>query len=134
MIKTASAVNNKILSVKEGGTMIRKMIFSTMAAIFVLTVVGSALAMEQGNKRKGKYVYRKVYKACHERGAVDTAKPPLNPDAHTQAEWESLFDSRDYKAFGCEEEWSQLSDEAVADIFTYLYAHASDSPTPLKCK
>lgn len=114
--------------------MIRKMILSAMAAMFVLTVVGSALAMDQGNKRKGKYVYRKVYKACHERGAVDTAKPPLNPDARTQAEWEAMFDSRDYKAFGCEEEWGQLSDAAVTDIFTYLHAHASDSPTPLKCK
>ena len=114
--------------------MMRRMIFSTMAALFVLTFVGSALAMEQGNKRKGKYTYRKVYKACHERGVVDTAKPPLNPDAHTQAEWETLFDNRDYSAFGCEDEWGQLSDEQVADIFTYLHAHASDSPTPLKCK
>ena len=29
--------------------MIRRMIFSAMAAIFVLTVAGSALAMDQGN-------------------------------------------------------------------------------------
>ena len=114
--------------------MIRKMIFSAMAAIFMLTIAGSALAMEQGNKRKGKYVYRKVYKACHSRGAVDTAKPPLNPDAYTQAEWEQLFDSRDFGAFGCEDEWAQLSDADVTDIFTYLHAHASDSPTPAKCK
>ena len=114
--------------------MIRKMIFSAMTAIFVLTFAGSALAMEQGNKRKGKYTYRKVYKACHARGAVDTAKPPLNPDAHTQAEWEQMFDSRDYSVFGCDAEWGQLSDAAVTDIFTYLHAHASDSPTPLKCE
>lgn len=114
--------------------MMRRMIFSTMAAMFVLTFVGSALAMEQGNKRKGKYTYRKVYKACHARGDVDTAKPLLNPDAHTQAEWEVLFDSRDFGAFGCEEEWGQLSDVEVTDIFTYLYAHGSDSPTPAKCK
>ncbi len=114
--------------------MIRRMIFSAMAAIFMVTVVGSALAMEQGNKRKGKYVYRKVYKACRARGAVDTAKPPMNPDARTQAEWEQLFDNRDFGAFGCDEEWTQLSDTDVTDIFTYLHAHASDSPTPAKCK
>ena len=114
--------------------MIRRMIFSAMAAMFVFTVVGSALAMEQGNKRKGKYTYRKVYKACHARGAVDTAKPPLNPDAHTQAEWEAMFDKQDYSVFGCDEEWGKLSDKSVTDIFTYLHAHASDSPTPLKCE
>ena len=114
--------------------MMRRIILSLIAAIFVLTSVGSALAMEQGNKRKGKYTYRKVYKACHERGAVETAKPPLNPDAHTQAEWEALFDSRDFGTFGCQDEWGQLSDTQVTDIFTYLHAHASDSPTPLKCK
>ncbi|MGD8242920.1 MAG: cytochrome c family protein [Desulfobacterales bacterium] len=114
--------------------MISRMIFSAMAAIFMLTTAGSALAMEQGNKRKGKYTYRKVYKACHARGAVDTAKPPVNPDARTQAEWEQLFDNRDFGAFGCDEEWAQLSDTDVTDIFTYLHAHASDSPTPAKCK
>ena len=114
--------------------MIRRMILSAMAAMFVLTVVGSALAMGQGNKRKGKYTYRKVYKACHARGAVDTAKPPLNPDAHTQAEWEALFDNHNFNAFGCDAEWGQLSDVEVTDIFTYLYAHGSDSPTPAKCK
>jgi hypothetical protein len=114
--------------------MMRRIILSVIAALFVLTSVGSALAMEQGNKRKGKYTYRKVYKACHERGAVETAKPPLNPDAHTQAEWEALFDNRDFGPFGCQDEWGQLSDAQVTDIFTYLHAHASDSPTPLKCK
>ena len=114
--------------------MMRRIILSLIAAMFVLTSVGSALAMEQGNKRKGKYTYRKVYKACHERGAVETAKPPLNPDAHTQAEWEALFDNRDFGKFGCQDEWGQLSDAQVTDIFTYLHAHASDSPTPLKCK
>jgi len=108
----------------------------TVVVAFLMTVsfVGSALAMEEGNKRKGKYTYRKVYKACHERGAVDAPKPTLNPDAKTQAEWEALFDARDFNEFGCEEEWAQLSDEEITDIYTYLHAHASDSPTPAKCK
>jgi hypothetical protein len=115
--------------------MLKSRALSIGVAVFLtLCFVGSALAMEKGNKRKGKYTYRKVYKACHARGEVDVPKPPINPDAHTQAEWEALFDNRDFEAFGCKEEWSQLSEEAIVDIFTYLHAHGSDSPTPAKCK
>jgi hypothetical protein len=36
--------------------------------------------------------------------------------------------------FGCKEEWSQLSDTELMDIYAYLHAHAADSPTPAKCK
>jgi len=105
-----------------------------VAMIFVVTSVGASLAMEQGNKRKGKYTYRKVYKSCSDRGAVASAKPSLNPSDRTQAEWQAMFEARDFSAFGCLDEWGTLSDEDVTDIFTYLHAHASDSPTPLQCK
>ena len=109
--------------------------FTAFLALFmVFSFTAAALAMEQGNKRKGKYTYRKVYKACQERGEVGSPKPPLNPDARTQAEWEQVFDNREFDAFGCKEEWAALSDEDITDIFTYLHAHASDSPTPAKCK
>jgi hypothetical protein len=90
--------------------------------------------MEQGNKRKGKYTYRKIYKACMARGEVESAKPTVNPDAHTQAEWEEIFDNKKFDEFGCKEEWSAVEDGDLVDIFTYLYQHASDSPTPAKCK
>jgi hypothetical protein len=112
----------------------RRFMMVVVAMIFVVTSVGASLAMEQGNKRKGKYTYRKVYKSCSERGEVASTKPPLNPSDKTQAEWEAMFAGRDYTAFGCQEEWQKMSDEEITDIFTYLYAHASDSPTPLKCK
>jgi len=112
----------------------RRLIVLVMAMLFLVTSVGASLAMEQGNKRKGKYTYRKVYKSCSERGEVTSTKPPLNPSDRTQAEWEAMFDASNFTAFGCQEEWGSLSDEAITDIFTYLYAHASDSPTPLKCK
>lgn len=112
----------------------RRLIVLVLAMLFLVTSVGASLAMEQGNKRKGKYTYRKVYKSCSERGEVDSTKPPLNPSDRTQAEWEAMFDGRDFTAFGCQEEWQKMSDAEITDIFTYLYAHASDSPTPLKCK
>jgi hypothetical protein len=112
----------------------KKALTVSLTLLLATTFAAPVLAMEEGNKRKGKYTYRKVYKACYERGEVTQEKPPINPDAHTQAEWKSLFEARNFEAFGCAEEWKQLDDEAISDIYAYLYNHASDSPTPLKCK
>lgn len=114
--------------------MSKKVITAVLAIFMSVCFIGTGLAMEQGNKRKGKYTYRKVYKACHEHGKIDNPKPTLNPDAKTQAGWEEMFDAKAFDEFGCQEEWSQLSDTEITDIFTYLHAHASDSPTPAKCK
>ena len=114
--------------------MIRKLILTAMAFIFVFATLGVSFALDKGNKRKGKYTYRKVYKACFERGAVESQTPPISPADKTQVEWEAVFTSKDYAQFGCEEEWSSLNDTQVTDIYTYLYEHAADSPTPAKCK
>lgn len=114
--------------------MFRKLIFAFVAVAFVFTAVGTLSAMELGNKRKGKYTYRKVYKACFERGEVASKTPFLSPSDKTQAEWEALYTSGDYSQMKCAEEWAGLGDKDVKDIFTYLYSHGSDSPTPAKCK
>lgn len=111
-----------------------RVVLIVMAFLLSVCFLGTGLAMEQGNKRKGKYTYRKLYKACNARGEVASAKPTVNPDAHTQAEWEAIFDNKKFDEFGCQEEWAGMSDKDLVDIFTYLYQHASDSPTPAKCK
>jgi hypothetical protein len=111
-----------------------KIVLIIMAVLLSVSFLGTSLAMEQGNKRKGKYTYRKIYKACMERGEVEAAKPTINPDAHTQAEWETIFDNKGFEEFGCKAEWDAVNDTDLVDIFTYLYQHASDSPTPAKCK
>jgi hypothetical protein len=113
---------------------LKKVFVVAVSLLVAVSFVAPALAMDQGNKRKGKYTYRKVYKACHDRGAVASAKPVLNPDAKTQAEWTEIFDNKKFTEFGCEEEFKALSQDDLADIYTYLYEHAADSPTPLKCK
>lgn len=112
----------------------KKTMTAVLAILMTFCFIGTALAMEQGNKRKGKYTYRKVYKACQERGEVDSPKPILNPDAKTQAGWEEAFDNNQFEEFKCQEEWSALSEKDLTDIYTYLWSHASDSPTPAKCK
>ena len=114
--------------------MIKKISLAMLALVFVFSTVGASLALEKGNKRKGKYTYRKVYKACMERGEVDSAKPPISPDTKTQAEWNQTFDSQNFDQFGCQTEWAALSDTDLSDIYTYLHDHGSDSPTPAKCK
>ena len=105
-----------------------------MACLVAFCFVSLVPAEEKGNNRKGKYTYRKVYKACNARGEVDSPKPVLNPDAKTQNQWITLFDNKQFEEFGCTEEWGNLSDKDLLDIFAYLHDHASDSPTPLKCK
>ena len=114
--------------------MIRKLIVTALAIFFVFSAVGMSFALDKGNKRKGKYTYRKVYKACFERGAVESKTPPISPADKTQAEWEAVFTDKDFTQFGCEDEWNNLDDTQATDIYTYLYEHAFDSPTPAKCK
>ncbi|MBW2583027.1 MAG: cytochrome c family protein, partial [Deltaproteobacteria bacterium] len=93
--------------------MIKKIVFMLTAFVFVFSTVGISLALEKGNKRKGKYTYRKVYKACYERGEVDSKTPPISPADKTMAQWTTIFESKDLNQFGCEEDWSQLSEVAV---------------------
>ena len=114
--------------------MFKKIFLTLLAVCFVFSTVGVSFALDKGNKRKGKYTYRKVYKACFERGDVESKVPPISPADKTQAEWTAIFESKDFKQFGCNDEWQQLSGTEVTDIYTYLHDHASDSPTPAKCK
>ena len=114
--------------------MFKKILLVLTAIVFVFSTVGISLALEKGNKRKGKYSYRKVYKACFERGEVNSKTPPISPADKTMTEWTSIFESKDLRQFGCEEEWGQLSDEAMTDIYAYMHDHGSDSPTPATCK
>ncbi|MBI9084015.1 MAG: cytochrome c family protein [Desulfobacterales bacterium] len=114
--------------------MLRKGIFTITALIFLFSAVGAAFSMDLGNKRKGKYTYRKVFKACMERGEVASPKPTVNPDAKTQDQWTRVFDKKDFEDFGCSQEWNALSEKDLMDIYAYLHGSAADSPTPAKCK
>ena len=115
---------------------VTKTIISLVAISFIasLAAVTFAFAEPDGNKRKGKYTYRKVYKACMERGEVSAEKPIVNPADKTMAEWTEVFEKKDFAEFKCSEEWNNLSDEDILDIYSYLYSGAADSPTPAQCK
>jgi len=114
--------------------MTKKTLISLCTLLLALTFVCVAVADEPGNKRKGKYTYRKVYKACFERGAADSRTPPISPSDKTMDQWARVFDGKDFSQFGCTQEWSALSEAELLDIYSYLHAHGADSPTPAKCK
>ncbi len=107
-----------------------------MMAIFFLVSCTAVVFAEApgGNKRKGKYTYRKVYKACMARGEVESARPIINPSDKTMAQWQRVFETKNFADFKCSEEWNNQSDENLLDIYSYLYGGAADSPTPAKCK
>lgn len=108
------------------------------ATLFIF-IIGTGLTAfasggPDGNKRKGKYTYRKVYKACFAAGNVESATPTVSPADKTMNEWKAIFENKTFDEFGCLENWSSLSDTDILDIYSYFYHHASDSPTPAKCQ
>jgi hypothetical protein len=126
--------------------MFKKSLIISILAMFIFSSFSAIAASKfDGNKRKGKYLLRKIYKACKKRGEVDSATPKISPADKTQAQWETNYalvktkaKSKEYnelmKLFKCQPEWEKAKDKALLDIFTYMYEHASDSSTPAKCK
>jgi mono/diheme cytochrome c family protein len=108
--------------------MFSKSVAISLAVILVLGAFSLAFALGGGNYRKGKYLFRKNCRSCHAEG--QTAKD-LSPINFTQKEWTQVFTDKNTK---CQDEWSKLKDKDLNDIYTYMYKHAKDSPTPAKCK
>jgi hypothetical protein len=111
--------------------MYRKTVFTVVSLIFLFGFVSMGFSEEKGNSRKGKHLFRTTCRECHQEGAK--AKP-LSPDSKTQAQWSRAFEPDKYKELACKAEWEKQSAEDLKDIYTYLYEHAFDSPSPAKCK
>ncbi|MGD8915424.1 MAG: cytochrome c [Syntrophobacterales bacterium] len=109
----------------------KKLLLAGLTIIMALSFVTVNFAAPEGNKRKGKYLFRKSCRSCHSEAGV--AKE-LSPISKTQADWEKVFSNESYKDLPCKEEWEKQSDQDLLDIYTYMYKHAFDSPSPLKCK
>ncbi|MGD8991817.1 MAG: cytochrome c [Desulfobacterales bacterium] len=96
---------------------------------FVVAAIGTVIAADKGNARKGKYLFRKNCRTCH---CEDGSAKPLSPIDKTQAQWDEVFKNIDKLA--CSKEWAQLSEKDRTDIYAHLWGHAFDSPSPAKCK
>jgi mono/diheme cytochrome c family protein len=103
--------------------------FLSLALVFLFA--GSLLAIDKGNSRKGKNLFRKSCRECH----VENGKAQeMSPSTKTQAQWDTVFAKDKYKDFPCKAEWDKLTPEDLGDIYAYLHEHAFDSPSPAKCK
>ena len=116
--------------------MFKKSIFAIVALVFTLVSFSMAFASDgpEGNDRKGKYTYRKVFKACSAAGEIESATPTISPSDKTMGQWKQIFGNKDFNEFGCKDYWVKISDTDLLDIYSYFYHHASDSPTPATCK
>ena len=99
-----------------------------LALIMVLGAFSLALALGDGNFRKGKYLFRKNCRSCHTEGKSAKDLSPIN---FTQAEWTKIFTEM---TAPCKDKWTKLKEKDLNDIYTYMHKHAKDSPTPAKCK
>jgi hypothetical protein len=81
-----------------------------------------------GNDRKGKYLYKKNCRTCHDGSSAAV----LSPNSKTQAQWQRSFAK--YERLDCIEEWKKRSPKDLTDIYTYLYNHGYDSPQPATCQ
>jgi hypothetical protein len=109
----------------------KKTIISASVILLSIVVIGLSFAAQKGNNRKGKYLFRKNCRSCHvENGSAKE----LSPISETQAEWQVAFARDTFKHLSCSVEWEKRTEKDLLDIYTYMYDHAYDSPSPLKCK
>lgn len=96
----------------------------SLAAIFAT----SALAVQGGNPKKGKYLYKKNCKVCHAEGDEGGKLTPLSK---TMAQWDRYFENDKHQAKP--EVLEKLSDQDLLDIHQFLFDHAADSDQPQTC-
>lgn len=94
--------------------------------LMVAFTVSSAFAVDGGNPRKGKYLFKKNCKACHTDGAEGGAITPLSK---TMAQWDKFF--KDNKHPG--DAWGNFPEQDLLDINQFLFDHAVDSDQPETC-
>jgi len=96
--------------------------------VLLIVAVGttSALAVDGGNPRKGKYLFKKNCKTCHSEGAEGGDLTPLSK---TMSQWDRAF-SKKKVGPKC---LDGLSGEELLDINQFLYDHAVDSAQPETC-
>ena len=113
--------------------MLKRIASIALVMVFLIGSVGFVLAAGKvdGNARKGKYLFRKNCRACHQEGA--SAKD-LSPADKTQDEWAAIFENDASQNLACKDEWDKAKEKDITDIYAYMYNHAFDSPSPAKCK
>lgn len=108
----------------------RKGTFIFFMILITLCFLGLSIAGEKkGNSRKGKYLFRKSCRVCHN-GNKASELGPINKKIK---EWEGIFAPDKYKEFECKDEWEKRSEQDLRDILQYLLDGAADSKVPRGC-
>ncbi len=100
-----------------------------IVAIFALLslVASVAMAVEGGNPKKGKFLYKKTCKTCHSEGGEGGKLTPLSK---TMRQWDRVF-TKGHP--GGADKWEGLSEQDLLDINQFLFDHAADSDQPQTC-
>jgi hypothetical protein len=108
----------------------RKWIFIFFLLMVSLCFLGLGIAGDKvGNARKGKLLFRRGCRVCHDGGKASE----LGPYKKKIKEWNAVFAKDKYKEYQCKAEWEKLSEQDIKDILSYLLAGASDSKVPRGC-
>jgi len=104
-----------------------------MKKIIALIAIGifcstSAFAIEGGNPKKGKHLYKQNCKSCHSAGGEGGELTPLSK---TMAQWDRFFEKDKHQAKP--EVLEKLNEKDIKDINQFLYDHAADSDQPQTC-
>jgi cytochrome c len=108
----------------------RKWIFIFITLILSFCLFGLGIAGDKtANSRKGKLLFRKNCRVCHDGGKAQE----LGPFKKKIKEWDGIFAKDKYKEYACKAEWEKLSEQDLLDISAYLRAGAADSKIPRGC-
>ncbi len=102
-----------------------KVLILMMIIMFASTAV---FAVEGGNSRKGKYLFKKNCKTCH---VAEAEGGELTPLSKTQKQWDRFFTDDKHKK--SPDAWGKFSEKDIQDINQFLYDHAVDSDQPETC-
>ncbi len=96
-----------------------------LALVLTAFAVTSALAVDGGNSRKGKHLFKKNCKTCHNDGGEGGE---LTPMTKTMAQWDRFFKKAKHSGDAL-----NLKEKDLKDINQFLYDNAVDSEHPATC-
>lgn len=98
-----------------------------MVTLLMIAVSFSmALAIEGGDPKKGKYLFKKNCKVCHNSRAIIEN---VTPASKTMAQWDTFFVKKKHDLA----KWEDLSSENLKDINQFVYNYAVDTEQPETC-
>lgn len=99
-----------------------------LLGLIVVFTASSALAIEGGNQRKGKHLFKKNCKSCHSAGGEGGE---ITPMSKTMSQWDRFFEKQADKHPG--DVFKNTPEKDLKDINQFLFDKAADSPSPETC-